>query len=137
MRKKIFTLFAVALSVFSAQAADDLILNVSETVSFSGWGFSNENAPTITVSNWASVGWKFDTPLSQNDYTGVDFDIEATTENHINLSITYVGGASQNVDVPKGSTKIRADFVLEGDVTQIGFSYGDWEGSLFQQQARS
>lgn len=128
MRKKIFTFFAVALTVFSASATEDLVLNVSETVSFSGWGFSNENAPTLTISNWASGGWKFDTPLSQNDYSGVDFTLEATTENHVTLAITYDGDATQNVDVPTGSTHIRADFVLEGDITQIGFSYGDWEG---------
>lgn len=67
-------------------------------------------------------------PLSQSDYSGVDFTIEPTTENHVSLSITYSGDATQNIDVPKGSTKIRADFVLDGDITQIGFSYGDWEG---------
>lgn len=128
MRKKIFTLFAVALSVLSAQAAEDLVLDASKTVSFSGWGFENGNAPTITISNWASGGWKFETPLSQNDYSGIDFTLEATTVNHFSVCITYAGDATQNIDVPKGSTNVRADFVLEGDIKQIGFSYGDWEG---------
>lgn len=128
MRKKIFTLFAVALSIFSAQAAEDLSLNVAETVSFSGWGFTNENAPTITISNWASGGWEFATPLSQSDYSGVDITLEPTTENHVNLVIKYVGDAEQTVNVPTGSTNVRADFILEGDIARIGFSYGDWEG---------
>lgn len=128
MRKKIFTLFAVALSIFSAQATEDLSLNVAETVSFSGWGFTNENAPTITISNWASGGWEFSTPLSQSDYSGVNITLEPTTENHVNLVIKYVGDAEQTVNVPTGSTNVRADFILEGDIARIGFSYGDWEG---------
>ena len=128
MKKKIFTLVAAALSILCAQAAENLSLNVAETVSFSGWGFNNENAPTITISNWASGGWEFTTPLSQSDYSGVDISLEPTTENHVNLVIKYVGDAEQTVNVPTGSTKVRADFILEGDITRIGFSYGDWEG---------
>lgn len=126
MRKKIFTLLTLALSMFSVQAAD-LVLNPSETVSFSGWGFSNENAPTLTISNWASGGWNFATPLSQSEYTGVEITLEPTTEDMVNLVIKYSSNAEQLVGIPTGSTVVRADFVLEGDITQIGFSYGNWQ----------
>ena len=72
--KRIFTLIAVALTICSAQAAEDLTLNVSETVPFGDWGFDNSTAPTLNVSNWAAGGgWKFASALSQNDYCGVDF----------------------------------------------------------------
>ena len=72
--KRIFTLIAVALTICSAQAAEDLTLNVSETVAFGDWGFDNSAVPTLNVSNWAAGGgWKFASALSQNDYCGVDF----------------------------------------------------------------
>ena len=73
-------MMAALLSV-GAWAADDLTLNVSETVAFGDWGFSNENAPTLNFGNWAGGGgWQFATPLSQDDYCGVDFAFEATTD---------------------------------------------------------
>ena len=127
--KKIFTLITTMLLALGTQAADDMTLNVSETVGFGDWGFSNEAAPTIKLSNWSSGGgWVFATPLSQSDYCGVDFKLEATTEKHVTFKIVYVGGKEQNIDVPMGSTSVNADFSFDDNVEKIGFAYGDWEG---------
>ena len=128
--KKIFTLIAAAFLTLGAQAASDLPLNASETVSFGEWGFSNENAPTLVFGNWAGGGgWQFETALSQDDYCGVDIAFEATTETHVTFFINYEGGAEQSIDVPTGSTGIKADFAFTGGITKIGFKYGDWEAT--------
>ena len=128
--KKIFTLIAAAFLALSAQAASDLTLNPSETVSFGDWGFDNSSAPTLVFGNWAGGGgWQFATPLSQDDYCGVDIAFEATTETHVTFFIGYEGGAEQSIDVPTGSTGIKADFAFDGGITKIGFKYGDWEAT--------
>jgi len=115
--KKIFTLIAAAFLALSAQAASDLTLNASETVAFSDWGFDNSGAPTLVFGNWATGGgWQFATPLSQDDYCGVDF-------------------AEQSIDVPTGSTGIKADFAFTGGITKIGFKYGDWEATANENGA--
>ena len=127
--KKIFTLAMMALFALSTQAATDLTLNVAEAAGFGDWGFNNEAAPTIKVGNWSSGGgWIFSTPLSQSDYCGVDFTLEATTEKHVTFKIVYAGGKEQNIDVPTGTTSIVADFAFDGNIEKIGFTYGDWEG---------
>ena len=134
--KKIFTLIAAAFLALSAQAASDLSLNPAETVAFGDWGFSNEAAPTLNFSNWsAGGGWQFATPLSQDDYGGVNITFEATTETHVTFMIFYEGGAEQDIDVPTGSTSIKADFDLEGAITKIGFKYGDWEATVNENGA--
>ena len=128
--KKIFTLIAAAFLALSAQAASDLTLNPSETVSFGEWGFDNSGAPTLNFGNWsAGGGWQFDTALSQDDYCGVDIAFNATTETHVTFFIDYEGGAEQSIDVPTGSTGIKADFAFDGGITKIGFKYGDWEAT--------
>ena len=128
--KKIFTLIAAAFLALSAQAASDLTLNASETVSFGDWGFDNSGAPTLVFGNWAGGGgWQFDTALSQDDYCGVEIAFEATTEKHVTFFIDYEGGAEQSIDVPTGSTGIKADFAFDGGITKIGFKYGDWEAT--------
>ena len=122
--KKIFTLIAVALTICSAQAAEDLTLNVSETVAFGDWGFDNSGAPTLNVSDWsAGGGWQFDTALSQDDYCGVDFTFEAATTEDVILIIVYNDATSttQEIAVPKGSTNIREDFNTNKDIKKIGF----------------
>ena len=127
--KKFFTLIAVALTICSAQAAEDLTLNVSETVAFGDWGFDNSAVPTLNVSNWAAGGgWKFASALSQNDYCGIDFTMEPTVGAHVTFTITYEGGETQSLDIPEGTTSIKTDFAFNGGITQIGFSHGDWEG---------
>ena len=127
--KKIFTLITTALLALGTQAATDLTLNVSETAGFGDWGFNNEAAPTVKVGNWsAGGGWTFTEGLSQNDYCGVDFALEATTEKHVTFKIVYAGGKEQNIDVPTGTTSIVADFAFDGNIEKIGFTYGDWEG---------
>ena len=99
--KKIFTLIAVALTICSAQAAEDLTLNVSETVPFGDWGFDNSAPPTLNLSNWAAGGgWKFSVVLSQADYCGVDFTMEPTIGAHVTFTITYEGGETQSLDIP-------------------------------------
>ena len=134
--KKIFTLIAAAFLALSAQAASDLTLNVSETVAFGDWGFTSEAAPTLNFSNWsAGGGWQFETALSQDDYCGVDFAFEATTETHVTFFIDYEGGAEQGIDVPTGSTSIKADFAFDGGITKIGFKYGDWEATANENGA--
>ena len=128
--KKIFTLIAAAFVAFCAQAASDLTLNPAETVSFGDWGFDNSGAPTLVFGNWAAGGgWQFDTPLSQDDYCGVEFAFNATTETHVTFFIDFEGGAEQSIDVPTGSTGIQADFAYAGGITKIGFKYGDWEAT--------
>ena len=128
--KKIFTLIAAAFLALSAQAASDLTLNPSETVAFGDWGFDKSGAPTLNFGNWAGGGgWQFSTPLSQDDYCGVDIAFEATTETHVTFFIDYEGGAEQSIDVPTGSTGIKADFAFTGGITKIGFKYGDWEAT--------
>ena len=128
--KKIFTLIAAAFLTLGAQAAEDLILNASETVAFGDWGFTGEAAPTLNFGNWsAGGGWQFETALSQDDYCGVDIAFNATTETHVTFFIDYEGGAEQSIDVPTGSTGIKADFAFDGGITKIGFKYGDWEAT--------
>lgn len=128
--KKIFTLIVAAFMALGAEAAEDLTLNASETVAFSDWGFSNEAAPTLNFGNWsAGGGWQFETALSQDNYCGVDIAFEATTETHVTFFIDYEGGAEQSIDVPTGSTGIKADFAFDGGITKIGFKYGDWEAT--------
>ncbi len=128
MKQRILLLMMTALLSVGAWAADDLTLNPSETVIFGDWGFSNEKAPTLNFGNWsAGGGWQFKTALSQDDYCGVDFTFEATTEKHVIFFIDYEGGAEQSIDVPTGSTSIKADFAYTGGITKIGFKYGDYE----------
>jgi len=128
--KKIFTLIAAAFLALGAQAASDLTLNPAETVAFGDWGFDKSVAPTLVFGNWAGGGgWQFDTALSQDDYCGVDIAFEATTETHVTFFIDYEGGAEQSIDVPTGSTGIKADFAFDGGITKIGFKYGDWEAT--------
>lgn len=128
--KKIFTLIAAAFLALSAQAASDLTLNPAETVAFGDWGFDNSGAPTLNFGNWsAGGGWQFETALSQDDYCGVDIAFNATTETHVTFFIDYEGGAEQSIDVPTGSTGIKADFAFFGGITKIGFKYGDWEAT--------
>ena len=134
--KKIFTLIVAAFLALSAQAASDLTLNPAETVSFGEWGFDNSAAPTLVFGNWAGGGgWQFDTALSQDDYCGVDIAFEATTETHVTFFIDYEGGAEQSIDVPTGSTSIKADFAFTGGITKIGFKYGDWEATANENGA--
>ena len=134
--KKIFTLIAAAFLALGVQAASDLTLNPAETVAFSEWGFDNSGAPTLNFGNWsAGGGWVFDTALSQDDYCGVDFAFEATTETHVTFFIDYEGGAEQSIDVPTGSTGIKADFAFTGGITKIGFKYGDWEDTKKEEGA--
>ena len=126
--KKIFTLIAAAFLALSAQAASDLTLNPAETVSFGEWGFDNSGAPTLNFGNWAGGGgWQFETALSQDEYCGVEFAFNATTETHVTFFIDYEGGAEQSIDVPTGSTSIKAGFAFTGGITKIGFKYGDYE----------
>ena len=81
-----------ALLSVGAWAADDLTLNPSETVAFGDWGFDNSAAPTLNFSNWAAGGgWQFATPLSQDDYCGVDFAMEPTVGDHVTFTITFEG----------------------------------------------
>ena len=134
--KKIFTLIAAAFLALSAQAASDLTLNPAETVSFGEWGFDNSGAPTLNFGNWAGGGgWQFETALSQDDYCGVDIAFNATTETHVTFFIDYEGGAEQSIDVPTGSTGIKADFAFDGGITKIGFKYGDWEATANENGA--
>ena len=127
--KKIFTLIAAAFLALGVQAAEDMSLNVSETVAFGDWGFDNSAAPTLNFSNWsAGGGWQFETALSQDDYCGVDFTMEPTVGAHVTFTITYEGGETQSLDVPEGTTAIKTDFAFNGGITKIGFSHGDWEG---------
>ena len=134
--KKIFTLIAAVFLALSAQAASDLTLNASETVAFSDWGFDNSGAPTLVFGNWsAGGGWQFATPLSQDDYCGIDIAFEATTETHVTFFIDYEGGAEQSIDVPTGSTGIQTDFAFTGGITKIGFKYGDWEATANENGA--
>ena len=129
--KKIFTLIAAAMLTLGVQAASDLTLNPSETVAFGDYGFDNSAAPTLTFTNWAAGGgWQFATPLSQDDYCGVEFAMESTVGDHVTFTITFEGGETQNIDVPAGTTSIKADFAFNGGITKIGFSHGDWEGGV-------
>ena len=118
-----------ALLSVGAWAASDLTLNPAETVCFGDWGFDNSGAPTLVITNWAEGGWQFDTALSQDDYCGVEFAFNATTETHVTFKIFYEGDAVQEIDVPTGSTAIKADFAFDGGITKIGFMYGDWEAT--------
>ena len=130
MIQRILLLMMTALLSVGAGAVDDLTLNPAETVAFGEWGFDNSGAPTLNFGNWAGGGgWQFETALSQNDYCGVDIAFEATTETHVTFFINYEGGAEQSIDVPTGSTGIKADFAFDGGITKIGFKYGDWEAT--------
>ena len=125
-----------ALLSLGTWAAEDLPLNPSETVAFGDWGFDNSGTPTLNFGNWAGGGgWQFATPLSQDDYCGVEFAFNATTETHVTFFINYEGGAEQDIDVPTGSTAIKADFAFFGGITKMGFKYGDWEATANENGA--
>ena len=130
MKKRVLLFTLTALLSLGTWAAEDLTLNPSETVAFGDWGFDNSGTPTLNFGNWAGGGgWQFETALSQDDYCGVDIAFEATTETHVTFMIFYEGGAEQDIDVPTGSTAIKADFAFFGGITKIGFKYGDWEAT--------
>ena len=136
MKRRILLFMMTALLSVGAWAADDLTLNPSETVSFGEWGFDNSGAPTLVFGNWAAGGgWQFDTALSQDDYCGVEFAFNATTEVHVTFFINYEGGAEQSIDVPIGSTGIKAGFAFDGGITKMGFKYGDWESTANEDGA--
>ena len=125
-----------AMLSLGAWAAQDLALDVAQTVAFGDWGFSNEAAPTINLGNWAAGGgWQFAPALSQDSYCGVDIAFNSTTETHVTFMICYEGGAEQDIDVPTGSTGIKADFAYSGGITKIGFKYGDWEATANENGA--
>jgi len=129
------SIMAAMLSL-GAWAVSDLKLNVAQTVAFDSWGFDNSGAPTLVFGNWAGGGgWQFATALSQDDYCGVDFAFNATTETHVTFFIDYEGGAEQSIDVPTGSTSIKAGFAYTGGITKIGFKYGDWEDATKKDAA--
>lgn len=135
MKRIVLFIMATVLSV-GAWATNNLTLDVSETVAFGEWGFDNSEAPTINLGNWAAGGgWVFDTPLSQDDYCGVAFTMEATTEHHVTLFIVYDDDTDQSVDVPAGSTSVAAEFSGDGAITKIGFKYGDWEDTANENGA--
>ncbi len=118
-----------------APTVEDLTLKVSDAVGFGDWGYSAEGS-AITVSNWSDGGgWAFATALSQDDYCGIDFAFNATTEVHVTLTITFDGDKTQSIDVPKGSTGIREDFAYAGNIKKIGFKYGDWESTANENGA--
>ena len=130
MKKRVLLFTLTALLSLGTWAAEDLTLNPSETVAFGDWGFDNSGTPTLNFGNWAGGGgWQFETALSQDDYCGVEIAFEATTETHVTFFIDYEGGAEQSIDVPTGSTGIKADFAFTGGITKIGFKYGDWEAT--------
>ena len=136
MKRRILLFMMTALLSVGAWAAEDLTLNPAETVAFGDWGFDNSGAPTLNFDNWAAGGgWQFATPLSQDDYCGVDIAFKATTETHVTFMIFYEGGAEQDIDVPTGSTSIKADFAFDGGITKIGFKYGDWEDATKKDAA--
>ena len=129
MKRRFLLLMMTALLSVGAWAAGDLTLNVSETVAFGDWGFDNSEAPALKVTNWAAGGgWQFATPLSQDDYCGVDFSMEPTVGDHVTFTITFESGKTQSIDVPAGTTSIKTDFAFTGGVTKIGFSHGDYDG---------
>ena len=136
MKKRVLLFTLTALLSLGTWAAEDLTLNPSETVAFGDWGFDNSGTPTLNFGNWAGGGgWQFETALSQDDYCGVDIAFEATTETHVTFMIFYEGGAEQDIDVPTGSTAIKADFAFFGGITKIGFKYGDWEATANENGA--
>ena len=136
MKQRILLFVMTALLSVGAWAAEDLTLKPAETVTFGEYGFDNSAAPTLKFDNWAAGGgWQFDTALSQDDYCGVDIAFNATTETHVTFMIFYEGGAKQDIDVPTGSTSIKADFAYTGDITKIGFKYGDWEDATKKDAA--
>ena len=136
MKRRFLLFMMTALLSVGAWAADDLTLNPAETVAFGDWGFDNSGAPTLNFGNWAGGGgWQFETALSQDDYCGVDIAFNATTETHVTFFINYEGGAEQSIDVPTGSTSIKADFAFTGSITKIGFKYGDWEATANENGA--
>ena len=129
------SIMAAMLSL-GAWAVSDLTLNPAQAVAFDSWGFDNSGAPTLVFGNWAGGGgWQFATALSQDDYCGVDFAFNATTETHVTFFIDYEGGAEQSIDVPTGSTSIKAGFAYTGGITKIGFKYGDWEDATKKDAA--
>ena len=54
--------------------------------------------------------------------------MEPTVGAHVTFTVTYEGGETQSLDIPEGTTSIKAGFAFNGGITQIGFSHGDWKG---------
>ena len=94
-----------------------------------------KDLPTGVVSHLCQkppspFGWEFETALSQDDYCGVEFAFEATSVKRVTFTITFGGGETQAIDVPSGSTGIKADFAFDGGIKKLVFSYSDWDDDV-------
>ncbi len=114
-----------ALLSVGAWAAEDLTLNPSETVSFGDWGFENSAAPTLNFSNWAAGGgWQFATPLSQDDYCGVDIADFAFTGGVTKIGFKY-GDWEATANANGASITITSAVVKAnstGEVVELSFA---------------
>ena len=103
---------------------NDRPLYVENTSGFGGWGFNSDaSASTITLSAWVhddGGGWSFANALSQDNYCGINFDVNVTGSN-VKLLVFYAGGEKQTIEVPTGNSIINADFIYLGNISKIGF----------------
>ena len=103
---------------------NDRPLYVENTSGFGGWGFNSDaSASTITLSAWVhddGGGWSFANALSQDNYCGINFDVNVTGSN-VKLLVFYAGGEKQTIEVPTGNSTINADFIYLGNISKIGF----------------
>ena len=129
MKRKILLLMMTALLSVGAWAASDVTLNVGEITAFD-YGLSNKSESSFTVTNWGTVGWTFDTALSQDDYYGVEFTVTASTANaklKIIYDETYTDGEDvknyeQVIDIPSGGpSTIVTHFSYDYKIKKIGF----------------
>ena len=133
MKRRILLLMMTALLSVGAWATDDLTLNVGGIGQFDGYGLSNQSGSSFTVENWATVGWTFDTALSQDDYYGVEFTVTASTAN-AKLKIIYdetytytdnneekTANYEQIIDIPSGTSTIVTHFSYNYNIKKIGF----------------
>ena len=129
MKRRILLLMMTALLSVGAWAAEDLTLNVGEITAFGGYGLSNQSGSSFTVGNWDTVGWVFETALSQDDYYGVEFTVTASTANaklKIIYDETYTEGEEvknyeQVIDIPSGTSTIVTHFSYDYKIKKIGF----------------
>ena len=72
------------------------------------------------VSDDHGGGWSFANALSQDNYCGINFDVNVTGSN-VKLLVFYAGGEKQTIEVPTGNSTINADFIYLGNISKIGF----------------
>ena len=101
--------------------ASDLTLDISKLTA--GWGLSVSES-TITLNQWASANWAFNTGVSTTYYKGISITLSETPMFGSNIKITYANGEEQDIYYGTWGDKIEGDFTQVSNITNIAI-YGN------------